>query len=82
MTPNLRQRVDGDIDAAIAALTDTDSAVHSDAANHALTDVLFESILIDLREGFGSQRLTAQEYADELAELTRQARTVGLSATA
>jgi len=78
MAPHIRHRVDGDIDAAIAALTNADSP---DDADRDLTEALFERILVDLRDDVGSRRLTPQQYADELAALARQARSVGLFAT-
>jgi hypothetical protein len=43
-----------------------------------LVDLLLESSLVDLRTQLADGLLTAGEYADELAELALQCRSVGL----
>lgn len=46
-----------------------------------LVDLLLEGILVDLRADLAEGRLTAQEFADELATLAAQCRSVGLLET-
>ena len=46
-----------------------------------LVDLLLESILVGLRGDLAEGRLTAQEFADELATLATQCRRVGLLET-
>jgi len=46
-----------------------------------LVDLLLEGILVGLRGDLAEGRLTAQEFADELATLASQCRRVGLLET-
>jgi len=46
-----------------------------------LVDLLLESILVGLRSDLAEGRLTAQEFADELATLATQCRRAGLLET-
>ena len=46
-----------------------------------LVDLLLEGILVGLRGDLADGRLTAQEFADELATLASQCRRVGLLET-
>ena len=43
-----------------------------------LVDLLLEGILVDLRRELADGHISAAEYANELSELARQCRTVGL----
>ena len=43
-----------------------------------LVDLLLEGVLVGLRGDLADGRLTAQEFADELAKLATQCRRVGL----
>jgi hypothetical protein len=43
-----------------------------------LVDLLLEGILVELRGDLAAGRLTAQEFADELAALATQCRRAGL----
>jgi hypothetical protein len=43
-----------------------------------LVDLLLESVLVGLRDDLAEGRITAQEFADELATLAAQCRAVGL----
>ena len=47
-----------------------------------LVDLLLEGVLVGLRGDLADGRLTAQEFADELATLATQCRRVGLLETA
>lgn len=72
-------RVDADTDDVLATIPLV-------AANERLTghlfdqlvDLLLESILVGLRRDLTEGRLTAQQFADELAALASQCRRVGL----
>jgi hypothetical protein len=46
-----------------------------------LVDLLLEGVLVGLRSDLADGRLTAQEFADELATLATQCRRVGLLET-
>lgn len=46
-----------------------------------LVDLLLEGVLVGLRSDLADGRISAQEFADELAALAAQCRTVGLLET-
>lgn len=78
-TTELARRVAEDTDDVLATLPlvreNADLVGH---LFHQLVDLLLEGILLDLRNDLVDGRLTAGQYAVELARLATQARAVGL----